>query len=774
MNKKKSGLTTKEAQDLLVRYGPNSVEKKRKNKLLLFLRKFWGPIPWMLEIAIILQFILGKYDEGIIITTLLIFNSVLSFSQAERSNRALETLKKNLIIQARVLRDSVWQLISAENIVQGDVVYLRMGDFAPADIRLFDGKVLINQSALTGESLPLEKEEGEVIYAGSIINKGEAKGQVIATGKHTYYGKTISLLQTSETKSHTKELIFQIVSYIVAVDLFFVFMVLGYALIIHHPLLSLIPFILILLVASIPIALPATFTLATTLGALFLTKRGVLVTRLSAIEEAATMDVLCVDKTGTITQNSLELAELKVFPPYTEEQLLEFAALASHEVTQDPIDTAIFKAVRIRNISSLNIKHKKFLPFDLSLKRTEAFIEIDGKQIHLSKGAPLIISKLLTEKSDFLKKVSLMEKNGHRVIAIAAENETNKTIELVGLLAFYDPPRKGVKKTISDLKKLGIRLLMLTGDSVKAAKTISTEVGIGKRVSSSDFLHHIKAPDILKYDAFAGVFPEDKFNLVKDLQESGHIVGMTGDGVNDAPALKQAEVGIAVINATDIAKSAASLILMKPGGEGILSAIKTSRHIYRQMLTYILNKIVKSFEIIVFLSLGFVFANDLILTPSLIVLLLFTNDFATMAIATDRVSHSSKPEHWDINKLMKAGGISAFLILFFSFSVFFFGKDLLHLPLNKLQTLVFLSLVFTGQGSIYLIRERKHFWNSKPSNWLLFITFMDILIVSLMAIHGILVVPLPPILVLGLLGTTALYFFLIDFLKNQFFSYLKF
>ena len=774
MNKKKSGLTTKEAQDLLAKYGPNLVEEKRKNNLLLFLQKFWSPISWMLEVTIILQIFLGKYDEGIIITVLLIFNSILRFSQEERSNRALETLKKNLIIQARVLRDSVWQIISAEALVQGDVVSLQMGDFAPADIRLLDGKVLIKQSALTGESLPLKKQEGELIYAGSIINKGEATGQVVATGRQTYYGKTISLLQTSETKSHTKKIIFQIVKRIVAVDVFFVLIIFCYALIINHPLVNLTPFVLILLVASIPIALPTTFTLATILGALYLTKRGVLVTRLSAIEEAATMDILCVDKTGTITQKSLELAELKVFSPYTEEQLLEFAALVSHEDTQDPIDTAILKAIRIRNIPPLNIKHRKFVHFDPSLERTEAVIEENEKQIHLLKGAPLVISKLLTKKSEFLKNVSLMEKNGRHVIAIAAEHETEKTIELAGLLAFYNPPRKESKNIISILKSLGLRLLMLTGDSVQTAKMISTEVGIGKRVCSSKVFHHMETADIFKCDAFAGMFPEDKLNLVKELQENGHIVGMTGDGVNDAPVLRQAEVGIAVVNATDVAKSAASLILITPGGEGIISAIKTSRHIYRRMLTYILNKIVKSFEIIVFLSLGFIFVNDLIITPSLIVLLLFTNDFATMAIATDRVSHSSKPEHWDINKLMKAGGISAFLILFFSFSVFFFGKDFLHLPLNKLQTLVFLTLVFTGQGSIYLIRERRHFWNSRPSNWLLFVTFMDILIVSLMAIYGILVVPLPPILVLGLFGATALYLVLIDFLKIQIFSYLKF
>lgn len=774
MDKKDSGLTTKEAQELLLKYGPNLVEEAKKNKLFLFFQKFWAPIPWMLEVAIVLQLILGKYNEGFIIAVLLVFNSLLSFFQEERSNRALATLKQNLTIQARVLRDSVWQLISAEDLVPGDVIYLRMGDFSPADIRLFDGELLIDQSALTGESLPLEQAKGDLVYSGSIVKKGEAKGQVIATGEQTYHGKTVSLLQTSETKSHTKEVIFEIVKYIVAIDIFFVLVVLGYALLINHPLIEIIPFVLILLVASIPIALPATFTLATALGALHLTKRGVLVTRLSAIEEAATMDVLCVDKTGTITQNSLELAELKAFPPYSEDRLLVLASLASHEATQDPIDTAIFQAIRVRNIPPIKVEHIKFVPFDPSLKRTEAFIEFNGKQMHVLKGAPHIISKFMTKKSEFFKERIPMEIKGYHVIAIAVENETDTTTELAGLLGFYDPPRKGSKKIISTLKNLGLRILMLTGDSVKTAKTIATEVGIGKRVCSSDFLHRIKAADILRCDAFAGVFPEEKYNLVKNLQERGHIVGMTGDGVNDSPALKQAEVGIAVANATDVAKSAASLILVKPGLQGILSAIRTSRRIYQRMQTYILNKILKSFEIIVFLSLGFVFAKDLIITPFLIVLLLFTNDFASMAIATDRVVHSPKPQHWEIQKLMKAGGISAFLILLLSFSVFLFGKEFLHLPLPELQTLVFLTLVFTGQGNIYLVREQKHFWNSRPSNWLLFVTFMDILIVSLMATYGILVAPLKPILILGLICITALYLCLIDFLKIRIFSYLKF
>ncbi|MBY0293575.1 MAG: plasma-membrane proton-efflux P-type ATPase [Alphaproteobacteria bacterium] len=774
MHEKFTGLTTKDAQERLLRYGPNCVEEKKRNQFFIFLQKFWAPIPWMLEIAIIIQIVLVKYDEAFIIAVLLICNSLLSFFQEERANRALTILKNNLSIQARVLRDSAWQSIPAENLVPGDRIYMRMGDFAPADILLFEGDVLADQSALTGESLPLEKKDGDLLYSGSIIQKGEATGEVIATGKKTFFGKTVSLLQTSQTKSHIKDIIFSIVKYLVAVNIFFVLVILGYALLINHPLTSIIPFVLILLVASIPIALPATFTLATAIGALHLTKRGVLVTHLAAIEEAATMDILCIDKTGTITQNSLELAELKPFSPYSEDRLLVLAALASQESTQDPMDTAILEAVRAKHLSLSKGKIIKSIPFDPSLKKTEAFVKENGKQIHVLKGAPLVISKLTAKKSEMSKVLSSMAIKGYRVIAIAVGSKNDKKLELAGLIGFYDPPQKGAKQIIKALKNLGLRMLMLTGDSIETAKTIAMEVGIGKRVCSSDLIHKNKPADILKCDAFAGIFPEDKFNMVKNLQKSNHIVGMTGDGVNDAPALKQAEVGIAVSNAMDVAKSAASIVLVESGLSGILSAIRTSRRIYQRMLTYILNKTMKSLEIIILSSLGFVFANDLIITPLLIVVLLFTNDFASMAIATDRVTNSPKPERWEVGKLMKAGGFLACLVLLFSFSVFLIGKNYLHLSLKELQTLVFLTLVFTGQGNIYLIRERKHFWNSRPSNWLLCVTFMDIALVSTMAIYGILMTPLNPTLIFGLLGFTVLYLCLIDFLKIRIFSYLNF
>ncbi|MBY0273331.1 MAG: plasma-membrane proton-efflux P-type ATPase [Alphaproteobacteria bacterium] len=774
MQNKKTGLTTQEAQERLLQHGPNLVEEEKKHKLLLFLEKFWAPVPWMLETTITLQFFLGKYEEALIILILLFSNATLSFFQEERSNKAIVLLKKHLAIKSRVLRDSKWKMIPAEDLVPGDIVHLRMGDISPADIQVSDGKISLDQSALTGESLPFECGVGKSSYSGSIVVQGEATGEVTATGEQTYFGKTVSLLQISETKSHIKDIIFKIVRYLVTIDIFFVLLVCGYAIFISHPFTEIIPFVLMLIVASLPVALPATFTLATAIGAQHLTKRGVLVTRLSAIEEAATMDILCLDKTGTITQNSLELATVKPFASFQEERLLELAALASQEETQDPIDKAILEAAQLNNFLNSKSEIIEFIPFDPSLKRTEATFKEKGHKYRVLKGAPLVISKLTEKKPNLKKEISQLAAKGYRILAVGVTGANKKSLELAGLLAFYDPPREDSKTILKTLKKLGLRILMITGDGIQTAKTIAAEVGIGKRVCSSDIIHKNKGHALLDCDVFAGVFPEDKFQLVRDFQKLGHTVGMTGDGVNDAPALKQAEVGIAVANAMDVAKSSASIVLTEPGLSGILSAIRTSRRIYRRMLTYTLNKVMKSLEIIVFLSLGFILADDLILTPLLMVILLFTNDFATMAIATDNALASPKPARWKIDKLMMAGGALAFLVLIFSFSVFLVGKDILLLPLPELQTLVFLTLVFTGQGNIYLVRERNHFWNSRPSNWLFFITIADILIISLMATFGVLLTPISPLIILILFMCTAFYLFIIDFLKIQVFTFLNF
>ena len=601
------GLTSVEASKRLLQYGKNIVSEKKSSRLLIIAKKFWAPIPWMLEITIILQLILNKYDEAIIIFVLLIFNSILSFYQEERANKALALLRKHLAIKARVFRDEQWQLISAEELVPGDIVHLRMGDITPADIKLTNGNLLIDQSVLTGEAMPIEGVSGATAYSGSLIKRGEATGEVISTGKNTYFGKSVELIQTAKAETHIKTVIFTIIKYLVTIDSLLALSVFIFAIVTNLILTDIIPYALILIIASIPVALPATFTLATAVGAIRLAKQNVLVTHLTAIEEAATMDVVCIDKTGTITQNQLELAKIKPFLPYTENDLLYYASLASDESSQDPIDQAILTAAYALKIDYLQAEKIKFTPFDPAIKRTEAIIHINNHYVRVIKGTPDIVAGMVNSVENITENVSQLAEHGYRVLAVAIdksyEDDIKNHLEFVGLIAFNDPERSDSKSLLKQINQYGLKVIMVTGDNIATAKAVAEDVEIGAHTASSSILQSGNR-NILNYDVFAGMFPEDKFRLVKTLQTEHHIVGMTGDGVNDAPALKQAEVGIAVANATDVAKSAASIVLTNSGLSGILSAIEVSRRIYQRMLTYILNKIIKSFEIAIFLSVG--------------------------------------------------------------------------------------------------------------------------------------------------------------------------
>lgn len=748
------GLTTKDANQRLLKEGYNLVEVEQPPQFLLFLQKFWSPVPWMLEITLILELILHKYNEAIIILVLLVFNALLSFFQEARANKALLLLQKHLDIQVRVLRDQHWQLISARDLVQGDIVYLRMGDIAPADIRLVTGSVMIDQSSLTGEAMPIEGEAGKVVYSGSIIKRGEASGEVIATGKNTYFGKTVSLLQIAEPTSHIKDIIFSIVKYLITFIALLIIIIFIYAFAVKLPVADILPFILVLFIAAIPVALPATFTLATALGAVELVKRGVLITRLSAIEEASVLDVICIDKTGTITQNKLDVNSLYAVSPYLENELIFYAALASDEATQDPIDKALFSAAYARGLVVSDIQRLDFIPFDPATKCSEAHCKTKEGNFHVIKGAFDIIKQHVTVAPKLIPVLEDMGRQAHRVLAVAI-SENDNAFSLVGLIGLQDLPRKDSKAVIAKLKDFGLRILMLTGDNTLTAKAIAIKVGINDNQS----------------DIRANLFPEDKFYLVKDLQKAGHVVGMTGDGVNDAPSLKQAEVGIAVANATDVAKAAACVVLTQPGLSGILLLVETSRRIYQRMHTYILNKISKSIEIAVFLTLGVILTGELLLTPLLMVLLMFTNDFVTMSIATDNASFSQKPERWKINKLMLAGSIIGFFMLILSLGVLYYVKWHLNLTLPEIQTLIFILLVFTAQSNVYIARERHYFWHTRPSTWLLFSSCADILVVSLMAIFGILMAPISPLLIGGLLLVVIVYLVLVDYLKVHIFRY---
>ncbi|MEJ2398180.1 MAG: plasma-membrane proton-efflux P-type ATPase [Gammaproteobacteria bacterium] len=764
------GLTSAEAAQRLAAEGPNAVSEEQPHPLRVLLQKFWAPVPWMLEATIVLQLALGKAHEAAIISFLLIFNVVLAFVQEGRANRALALLKQRLSVQARVYRDDHWKVIPARELVSGDVVHLRMGDLAPADIRLLDGNVLLDQSALTGESLPVEASSGSSAYAGSIVKRGEATGEVTATGGRTYFGKTAELVRSARTVSHLQTTILTIVKYLIVLDLMLVAALFGYALAAGMSLSETLPFALILLVASVPVALPATFTLATALGALELSKRGVLVTRLSAIEEAAAMNVLATDKTGTITLNQLAVAEVSTFTSYSENQVLRLAALACDEATQDPIDMAILEAAHKHGLLTNLPTRQQFIPFDTTSKRSEAQFEQDGQLQRTLKGAPPVIAALCAQAPALETEVERLSANGYRVLAVASGNAS--TLQVAGLVALQDPPRPDSRKLVQSLKDLGVRVMMVTGDGLATARAVASEVDIGERACRPDSLHDSANHAIDECDVFAGVYPEDKFHLVQQLQRSGHVSGMTGDGVNDAPALKQAEVGIAVSNASDVAKAAASMVLTNPGLIDVLAAVKVSRRIYQRMLTYTLNKIIKTLEIAIFLSVGVMLTGVFVVTPILIVLLLFTNDFVTMSIASDRVAFSKRPERWHIPTLMLTAAILAALVLVLSFSVFFVGRDWLHLPLPQLQTLIFVMLVFTGQGNVYLVRERRHLWHSRPGHWLVLASLLDIIVVSLFASFGILMTPISPLLVLALLVVVVVYLLLLDFVKIRIFRHL--
>jgi H+-transporting ATPase len=722
----------------------------------------------MLETVIALQIALAKFGEAGIIAALLIINALLGFAHEERANRALELLKARLEVRTRARRDGRWQILAASRIVPGDVIHIRAGDLAPADIRLREGQVQIDQSALTGESLPVEAGAESTVYAGVVVKRGEATGEVAATGERTCFGKTAELVRGASPIGHMQRTILRIVRYLVALDIVFVAGLLAYALATAMPPAELAAFTLILLVASVPVALPATFTLASALGAAELARAGVLVTRLSAIEEAAGMDVLASDKTGTLTENRLAVAALRPFAGHAEEDVLRIAALACDDATQDPIDMAILEAARGRGLLSSLPARLRLVPFDPGTKRAEGVYAARGAERRALKGAVRTIVALCTAPPDVQAQIDRLGAAGYRLLGIC--DGVGDALEFVGMVALQDPPRPDAASLVADLRSLGVRTLMVTGDGLATARAVAAAIGLGDRVCPAETLRGDGGQPLPECDVYARVLPEDKFQLVRRQQAAGHIVGMTGDGVNDAPALKQAEVGIAVANAADVAKASASIVLTRPGLGDVLEAVRTSRRIHQRMLTYTLNKIIKTIEISVFLSLGVMITGIFVLTPRLIVLLLFTNDFVTMSIATDRVSSSRHPQRWRVRTLMMAGSAIACCILLMSFGIFLGARAWLDLGVGQLQTLMFLMLVFSGQGTVYLVRERRHFWASAPSGWLLMASAADILLVCVMATQGLLMEPVSGTVVGGLLMLLALYLVLVDFVKVRIFE----
>ena len=647
----------------------------------------------------------------------------------------------------------------------------------PADAKVLDGSAEADQSALTGETTPVTKGIDDVLFSGSIIRRGEATGVVTATGEKTYFGKTIQLVQTARPKLHMEEVTTEVAKWLLLMVGILLSAGLFFSALSGRNLLELLPLMVILLLSAVPVALPTMFALTMALGSLELAKKGILVTRLSAGEDAATMNVLCVDKTGTITLNKLFVKEVLTFGGRKKEDAVLYGALASQEADQDPIDLAFISAAREMHVPLVGYHQQKFIPFDPSTRRTEAEIEKDGRKLLALKGAVNTILPLCDNSSEELQKaddyVKGLASKGYRILAVA-EGPSEENLRLVGIVALYDELRPDSAKFIDELKSLGVSVKMLTGDALQIAKEVARQIGLGnKAIRMSDLkanqVDEGKMPEIAdEIDVFAEVYPEDKYQIVKSFQRNGHVVGMTGDGVNDAPALKQAEVGIAVSSAIDVAKEASSVVLTTEGLEGIVELVKTGRVIYQRIITWILNKVVKTFQIVVFVVLAFLLTGDYIVSIFSMVLLLFLTDFVTLSISTDNVRYSRMPDSWNIRGLVEVAIALGVLLVTESMLLLYFGRS--HLGLNnieRLQTFIFDFLVFSSLLNVIVVRERKHFWESRPKKFLVASILIDIIVVLLISTFGVYrLAPIPlEIALLALAYSFAICFLINDFIK---------
>ncbi len=751
------GLSEIVARERLARTGPNAVPFPEPSALWLLAKKFWGPIPWMLESAFALEIATGKTLEGLIVLFLLVLNGGLAFRKEEKGKAALRQLRDQMEVLARVRREGVWTTVPARWIVPGDLVHVRMGDFVPADMKLRTGTLLLDQASLTGESLPVTKRQGDTLFAGTVVRRGEGSGVVTRTGKDCAYGRTVQLVHDAETRSHAETTVLQIVRALLLVDLLLALVLVPLSLRIGLSLSAITAFILILLLSAIPVALPPMFTLANALSAAFLAKSRVLVTRLSAISDAAALDELVCDKTGTLTENTLTLLEANPVPGHSEEELLAAAMAASDDATLDPLDRAILLEGSRRGLApDPDSRRISFTPFDPSTKRTEAILEKKSLRIRVVKGSPPLLANLGLLSSP----LPALAPGGQRPVAVLS-GPLEGPLTLLGALSFSDPIRKDSRATLDRLRTLGVRIRLATGDTPEAAMSVARALGLSGRPCQGRMEAFREDCDL-----FAGILPEDKFLLVRKLQEKGRIVGMTGDGVNDAPALRQAEVGIAVARSTDIARVSAGLILLSPGLSGLVEVVLEGRRVTRRLQSYILNKIVKTFEIAFFLAGGLLFLHTAVIGSLQILLLIFTNDFVTMALASDRVTPSISPDPIDVPRTMVRGFLLAALWLLLTFSVFRSGQTFLHLSSEQCQTLSFLTLVLTGIGNVLVVRHPGPIKNAPPSRALLLILGTDILAAGILSVTPLLLTPLPLPVVFGVLGVVGTATLAVESLKG--------
>ena len=747
------GLSQAEAQKRLAEYGPNEIEEKKTNLFLKFLSYFWGPIPWMIEIAVILSGVVQHWPDFFIILLLLVANAVVGFWEEREAGNAIEALKAKLAVKARVKRDGKWTTPAARELVPGDVIRVRLGDIVPADARLLEGDpVEVDQSALTGESLPAERKSGEAVFSGSIIRQGEIGALVYATGASTYFGKTAQLVQEAHTVSHFQKAVLKIGNYLIIVAVALVALIIAVAVFRGDAILSTLQFALVLTVAAIPVAMPTVLSVTMAVGARLLAKKEAIVSRLVAIEELAGVDVLCADKTGTLTQNKLTLGDPFSINDMSAEQVILSGALASRAENNDTIDLAVLGGLKDEDaLKGYEVVH--FQPFDPVHKRTEAAVKTrDGNTFKVTKGAPQVILALSANagqvKSAVEKAVNEFAARGFRSLGVARA-EGDGQWRFLGVLPLFDPPREDARETIATARQMCVKIKMVTGDALAIASETAKKLDMGADILDALSLGDSKkqettevAESIEEADGFAQVFPEHKFHIVDVLQKRGHIVGMTGDGVNDAPALKKADCGIAVSGATDAARAAAAIVLMTPGLSVIIDAIKESRRIFQRMNSYAIYRIAETIRVLLFMTLAILFFNFYPLTAVMIVMLALLNDGAILSIAYDNVLYKDQPEAWNMRMVLGISTALGVIGVVSAFGLFYLGERVFHLDRAHIQTLMYLKLSVAGHLTIFLTRTRGPFWSTRPARILWAAVLGTQIVATLIAVYGLYMTPL--------------------------------
>jgi H+-transporting ATPase len=749
------GLSQDEAQLRLAQYGYNELSEKKVNPVLKFLSYFWGPIPGMIAAAAVLSALLRHWPDLGVITALLIMNAVVGFREEYQAGNAIAALKAKLALQARVKRDGAWRTIPARELVPGDMIRLRIGEIVPADARLLEGDpVEVDQSALTGESLPVEHKPGDAVYSGSIIRQGEIDALVYATGQATYYGKTAELVETAQTRSHFQRAVIRIADYLIVIAVALAVLILAVALFRGDKPLTVLQFVLVLTIAAVPVAMPAVLSVTMALGARVLARKDAIVTRLAAVEELAGIDILCSDKTGTLTQNKLTMGEPFTLGDISPEQMILSAALASRAEDQDPIDLAVLSGVKNDGQKgSSQVVH--FQPFDPVHKRTEATVKgPDGRVFRVTKGAPQVILALDPDAAQIEpqvdKAINEFAARGFRSLGVARADEKGEW-RFQGVIPLFDPLREDSKVTLETAGQMGVGVKMVTGDQLAIAKEIGSRLGLDPNILDASLLAEAGeggeqdgqlADAIERAAGFAQVFPEHKYRIVEVLQQRGHIVGMTGDGVNDAPALKKADAGIAVAGATDAARAAADIVLLSPGLSVIIDAIKEARKTFQRMTNYAIYRIAETVALLGFLTLAIVFFNVYPVTAIMIVLLAILNDGAILSIAYDRVHYSDRPEAWNMRLVMGVAAVLGSFALLRSFGIFFLGENVFNLSRDHVQTLVYLNLSVGGHLTVFAARTRGPFWSIRPAPILLIAVVGTQVVATFIAVYGLFMQPL--------------------------------